>query len=132
MTFLFASVIIFMLSSSVSEYLDNSNGHSVYTTTITLGTQQVLPNDTSTTKKLAPDQVSIDVDCLDNTSNGKLSVDHVYLIPQDDWLAAKQHLDPISVGILETQALEGAHLICNKVLESERYYNYQLSTEQEV
>lgn len=132
MSLLVASVVMLMLSAGVSDYIDHSNGHPVYQTTITVGTFNIVQSATSTTKHLVPEKVSIDIQCLDFSSNGEMDVDNMYLVPQDDWLLAKQHLDPISMGLLETRVIEGAHVICSNVLKSERYYQYQQSTKQEV
>jgi hypothetical protein len=132
MSLLVASVVMLMLSAGVSDYIDNSNGHSVYKTTITVGTLPLVKSSSSTTKHLVPEKVSIDINCFDFSHNSEMNVDNIHLVPQDSWLLAKQNLDPLSMGLLETKALEGAHETCSKVLESERYYQYQQSTKQEV
>lgn len=131
MTFLIASVIMFMLSSSVSDYLDSSDGHSAFQTTLSFTTKDIVKSDTSATNYTVPNEVSIDVDCRDFTPDTKITVDHVFIIPQDTWFLAIKNLDKMSVGILETLAIGGAHDVCVSVLKADRHYRKQQHIQRE-
>ena len=132
MTFLLVSAVMFMLSSSVVEYSESSTGHSVFQTTLTIDTSSVVKSDTSPTKHVVPSQVSVFVDCRDFTEGNQLDVSLIDLVPNDDWYMAVNNLDDISQAALEVRVIEGAYDICQRVIDSDRYYKQQLKSERKV
>lgn len=129
MTFLIVSAVFFMLSASVAEYVDNSNGHVVFEATLMVDTAQFRQRDTSPTKHLIPDEIAIDFKCRDKSNDSELNVDAVEWTPTDDWYMATGMADDTTTLLMETHVVEQAFASCYTIIKMERYHKRTLENE---
>lgn len=129
MTFLIVSSIFFMLSASVAEYVDNSNGHVVFEATVMVETKQFRQRDTSPTKHLIPDEIAIDIKCRDQSEDMELNIDAVEWTPTDDWYMATGMADDMTGHLMETFVVEQAFATCYTILNLHKQYKRTVARE---
>lgn len=129
MTFLLVSTIFFMLSSATAEYVDNSNGHVVFEATIAFDISHFRQRDTSASKGAMPDEIQIDVACLDQSQDTELDVDAIKWTPTDSWYLATGMVDDTTATLISAYSAEQAFATCYTIVNLRNKYNRMRSKE---
>lgn len=129
MSFLIVSVVFFMLSTATAEYIDNSNGHVVFEATIEVETAQFRQRDTSPTKHLIPDKVTVDIKCRDQSKDSELNIDTIEWTPNDDWYMAVGMADDTTVLLMDAHVAEQAFASCFLIKNLNDRYKKQRAKE---
>lgn len=129
MSFLIVSVVFFMLSTATAEYIDNSNGHIVFETTIDVETAHFRQRDTSPSKHLIPDKITVDIKCLDQSEDSELNIDAIEWTPTDDWYMAIGMADKTTAVLMDAHVAEQAFASCFLIKNLHNRYKKQRAKE---